>query len=292
MTAQKTIFVTGATGNQGGAVARNLVKNGFLVKALTRNPNSARAKALQDLGVELITGDLDDPESFRKHLSKAYGIFSVQTFERGTKKEIEQGKRLADLAEKAGTRHFIYSSVAGADKGTGIPHFESKNIIENYIKDLDLPYTILRPVSLYENFLIPQVRNGILKGKLVQPTRRQVVLQYLASEDVGKAALKAFQDPERYINKTITLASEALSTEEVANIFSTELASPVKYSKLPWLMSRVFLGKDIHKMFSWLNKGNLLANPQEITGKEEFPEMLDLKTWIRSNFKSEELPSA
>ena len=132
MIAHKTILVTGATGNQGGAVARNLVQNQFKVKALTRNPNSEKAKTLEETGVELIKGDLDDPESLRKHLDDLYGIFSVQTFDRGVKKEIEQGKRLADLADKFGVRHFVYSSVAGADLDSGIPHFESKNIIEQY----------------------------------------------------------------------------------------------------------------------------------------------------------------
>ena len=162
----------------------------------------------------------------------------------------------------------------------------------NNIKHLDLPYTILRPVSLYENFLIPQVKKGILKGKLVQPTKGDVVLQYVASEDVGKAALKAFQNLERYMHKTITLSSEALSSAQAAEIFSSELAFPVKYSKLPWLISRVFLGKDVHKMFSWLNKGNLLAGPGVATGKEEFPEMQDLKDWIHKSFKKDKMPGA
>lgn len=288
MAASKLIFVTGGTGKQGGAVARNLVKNGFDVKVLTRNPESPNAKALQDLGVRLVKGNLDDVESFRQHLRDVYGIFSVQTFEKGVKKEIEQGKKLADLAEQFGVRHFIYSSVAGADRGTGIPHFESKNIIEKYIKELDLPYTILRPASLYENFLMPQVKEGILKGKFVQPVNREVVMPYLSSEDVGKAALKAFQNPEFYLNKTLTLASETLSTQEVVDLFAAELNMPMQYKKLPWFISRIFLGKTVYQMFEYLNQGNLLAQPEEISGKNDFPEMQDFRTWINLNFKNNE----
>src|SRR6476661_5434508 len=168
----RTIFVTGATGNQGGAVARNLIQHGFRVKALTRHPQSDKAKALAGKGVEIIGGDLDDANSFRDQLKNCDGVFSVQSFEKGTGKEIIQGKLLAQLAKENGIRHFVYTSVAGADEKTGIPHFESKFEIEEAIKSLGIPYTIVRPVSLYENFLIPQVKSRIYKGKLSSPIEK------------------------------------------------------------------------------------------------------------------------
>lgn len=285
MESKKLIFVTGGTGNQGGAVARNLVLNGFKVKVLTRDPDSAKARNLKKLDVELIKGDLDNPATYRHHLKHVYGVFSVQTFEKGTKREIEQGKNLADLAKVMGVKHFVYTSVAGAGLNSGIPHFESKLKIEDYIKKLELPYTVIRPVSFYENFLFPQVKKGILKGKLVQPSNRYTVLQYVASDDIGKAVVQIFQNPELYLYQTLTLANESLSTQEVADLFSEQLNIPVAYKKLPWVVTRFVLGKDICKMYSWLNKGNLLAQPEEITVKNDFPEMLSLKNWIGMNFK-------
>ena len=168
----KTIFVTGATGNQGGAVAASLIKNGFKIKVLTRNVDSAKAQNFQKINVELIKGDLNDLNTYRYHLKDVDGIFSVQTFENGIDKEIKQGIDLSNLAKEYGVSHFLYSSVAGADLNTGIPHFESKYKIENYIKQLGLPYTIIRPSSLFENFLIPQVKRRILKGTLTSPINK------------------------------------------------------------------------------------------------------------------------
>lgn len=151
----KIIFVTGATGNLGGAAARALLKNNFKVKALTRNPSNQKAIALQKAGAEIITGDLNDPRAYKKYLDDVDGIFSLQTYENGIEKEIQQGISLAGIAKEIGIRHFVYSSVAGADLNTGTPHWASKLKVENYIKSLGIPYTIIRPVSLYENFLIP-----------------------------------------------------------------------------------------------------------------------------------------
>ncbi|MEO6584357.1 MAG: NmrA/HSCARG family protein [Ferruginibacter sp.] len=208
MTDNKTIFVTGGTGNQGGAVARNLSQQGFMVKVLTRNMNSLNAQNLQKLNIEIVKGDLNNADSYREHLKHSHGVFSVQTFENGIEKEIMQGIKLATVAKEIGVKHFLYSSVIGADLNTNVPHIESKFKIENHIKQIGLPFTIIRPTSLYENFLIPQVKKGILKGKLVQPINRDTIQQYIASEDIGKAASKIFHNTDLYLNRTIPLATE------------------------------------------------------------------------------------
>src|SRR6187397_1143068 len=114
MESAKTIFVTGATGNQGGAVARNLLARGFNVKALTRNPDSQKAKNLNQLNADVIKGDLNDPSGFAEHLKNVQGVFSVQSFEYGIEKEIKQGVALADLAKQYAIPKFIYSSVIGS----------------------------------------------------------------------------------------------------------------------------------------------------------------------------------
>lgn len=287
MSSQKLIFVTGGTGKQGGAVARNLIDQGFAVKVLTRKPESLSCRDLKEKGIQCVKGNLDDVETYREYVRNAYGVFSVQTFVNGVKKEIEQGKTLANLASQFGVKHFIYTSVAGAHLHSGIPHFESKYEIEEHIKKIRLPYTILRPASLYENFLFPQVKKSILKGKLMQATNRDTVLQYVSCEDVGKVAAKAFLDPANYLNQTITLASEELSTQQVADLFSAELDMPVEYKKLPWVVTRFILGKDVYKMFSWLNKGNKLADMEELTETRNKENLISLKHWIGNNFKKE-----
>ena len=284
MERSKTFFVTGATGNQGGAVVKNLMARGFAVKALTRNPNSIKAKGLTNSKAEVINGDLNNPSGFAEHLKNVDGIFSVQTYENGIKKEIQQGIALADLAKQYAVPHFVYSSVIGSDAHTGIPHWESKFVVENHVKSLGLPYTVIRPSSLYENFLIPQVKSRILKGKLVTPADANTVQQFISAEDVGKITAEIFTNPEYYAGKTMVVAAEELNMHEVANIFSEALGKKITYNKLPTLITRLAMGKDLYKMFTWINKNDAVFLKDINAFKKEFPGLLDLKTWIRDRF--------
>ena len=286
MTNNKTIFVTGGTGNQGGAVARSLLQQGFTVKVLTRNTNSAKAQNLKKLNIELVQGDLNIASTYRKYLKDVYGIFSVQTFEDGIKKEINQGITLATIGKEFGVKHFLYSSVIGANLNTGVPHMNSKLEIENHIKQTGLPYTIIRPTSLYENFLIPQVKKGILNGKLVQPINKDTIQQYIAAEDIGKAAAKIFLNSHEYLGRTIPLAAEQLSTQEVADAFTKVLNKKIEYKKLPIVITRLFLGKGLYKMFKWIDEKSVFQMEDVELTRKEFPDLLSLETWIGMNFKS------
>src|SRR5262245_54577736 len=110
MTEPRTVLITGATGNQGGAVARALAGKGFALRGMTRKPDSDAAKALSAGGVAIVKGDLDDEASLRSALSGAWGVYAVQnTWEAGVQKEEEQGKRIATLARDAGVGHFVYA---------------------------------------------------------------------------------------------------------------------------------------------------------------------------------------
>lgn len=165
------IPVTGATGRQGGAVVRHLLARGASVRALTRNPESARARELARQGVALVTGDTDDPSSLGRSMHGCYGVYSVQDFTVGVQREVRQGTHVADAAKAAAVEHLVYSSVGGAERNTGIPHWDSKWEIEQHIHRLGIPATILRPASFRENYYIPSVEKGLLKGRLVDPVR-------------------------------------------------------------------------------------------------------------------------
>ncbi len=286
MQALKTIFVTGGTGNQGGAVARNLINDGFKVKVLTRNPASAAAQSLAKQGIQVIQGDLNETDTFKQHIKDADGVFSVQTFENGIEKEIKQGIDLARMAKEYNVRHFLYTSVAGADLHTGIPHWESKAEIEDCIKKLGISYTIIRPTSLYENFLFPEVKNRLVKGKLVSPIDKNIVQQFIASEDIGRISAKIFLKPDQYASQTITLAAEQLDSIEVARILSETLGKEIKYQKLPAIITRLVMGKKLYKMFEWINEnsGVFIKDMQEV--KKEFPNLMSLKQWIQLHFKT------
>ena len=125
MTTQKgTILVIGATGKQGRAAIDHLLRGGWKVRGLTRDPEKPEAKALAAQGVDIRKGDLNEPRSVRGLMDGVYGVFCVLTFrERGPEGEMAQGKLIADMAKDANVRHFIYSSVGAANRMTGIPHF-------------------------------------------------------------------------------------------------------------------------------------------------------------------------
>ena len=284
MEASGKIFVTGATGNQGGAVVRNLLSKGFYVKALTRNPQSAATKNLDHPNVEIVKGDLNDPATYKQYLQGVSGVFCNLVFKYGVDKEIKQGVELIKLSAENNIRHFVYSSVIGCDLNTGIPHWESKFKIENRLKESGMNYTIIRPSSLYENLLIPQVKSGIMKGKLVLPTHKNKVQQFICSEDVGRVAATIFSNTEKYFGKTITLATEQMDGEQLAAVFSKTLNKEMKFQQLPMFIVWLAMGKNLAKMFRWINNNNALFVNDIPALKNEFPGMTSLEEWIKNNF--------
>jgi uncharacterized protein YbjT (DUF2867 family) len=140
---------------QGGAAVRHMLPKGWRLRALTRNPQSQAGQSLAREGVELVQGDMEDTNSLARAATGVYGIYSVQDFWAiGAKREVQQGKNVADAAKKAGVRHFVYSSVGGAERKTGIPHWESKWEVEKHIRGLGLPATVIRPVTFMEGYYI------------------------------------------------------------------------------------------------------------------------------------------
>ncbi|MFX1521547.1 MAG: NmrA/HSCARG family protein [Promethearchaeota archaeon] len=146
------ILVTGATGNQGGSVARRLLEHGHRVRALTRKPDSPAANELEKLGAEISVGNFNDRNSLERAATDVDAIFAMGTsFEEGTVSEPRQAIAIAETAKKLDIGHLVYSSVGSADQNTGIPHFESKYKVEQHIESLGIPYTIFGPVFFCEN---------------------------------------------------------------------------------------------------------------------------------------------
>ena len=121
MAENKIIVVTGATGNQGGAVVKHLLSKDFTIKAVSRNLHGKGADKLREMGVEVVFGDLDKPETLTPILKGAYGVYSVQNnWTSSIAVEIAQGKSLADAAKAAGVEHFVYSSVGGSERHSAL----------------------------------------------------------------------------------------------------------------------------------------------------------------------------
>jgi uncharacterized protein YbjT (DUF2867 family) len=279
-----TVLVSGATGRQGGAVIRHLLPKKWKLRALTRNSRSHAAQELARQGIEVVEGDLEDPASLDRASRGVYGIYSVQDFWAvGARREVQQGKNLADAARKAGVRHFVYSSVGGAERGTGITHWESKWEIENYIRKLALPATILRPASFMETYHILEVEVGILKGKLLDPVRADKAYQTIATDDIGAFAALAFERPKDFIGLELEIAGSELTNIEAAKVFSRVMRKPVKFRRLPMPIVRLVLGKEFYQMFRWFNMAGYKADIAAL--RRRYPEihLHTLEEWLRED---------
>ena len=283
MERSKTVFVTGATGNQGGATARNLAENGCFVKAFVRNENSPKAEKLKRPYIQLIKGDLTDPATYKSHLTNIDGAFAMFTFENGVKKEIAQGISFINAAREMNVPFILYSSVIGADAGSGIPHWESKNEIEQHLKNSGIPYTIIRPTYFLENFFIPDVHKRIRKGKIVTPIKKDKVMQFIGTEDIGKICAHILLNKDRYFGRTITIAADQMDMQSAAQTFTAVLGKPISYSQLPGLLTRIFLGSDLHTMFKYINHNDVLFVKDMQQLKGEFPFLTPMKDWVSKN---------
>ena len=252
---KSVILVTGATGNQGGAVARHLLSRGYKVRALTRKPESGAAKELARRGASVVQGDLDDPALLERALEGVWGVFAIQnTWEAGVAQEEEQGKRLAELARKKGVQHFVYTSVGSAHRQTGIPHFDNKWRIEETVRRLGFPsYTILRPVFFMDNFLTPWFKPGLLEGKLLIGVKPSTVLQMIAVDDIGKFGLRAFEQHEQMNRRAIDIAGDQHTMPRTVEILSKEIGRKIEFVQVPIAEVRKF-SEDYATMLEWFDR--------------------------------------
>ncbi len=228
----RVVLVTGATGTQGGAVAHELLRRGYRVRGLTRDPDSAAARELAALGAEMVRGDFDDTASLDAALRGAYGAFSVQQYRGvGVDGEIRQGKAFADAAKRAGVAHFVYTSVLYARVDSGVPQFESKREIEDYVRSLDMSYSIIRPASFMSNLWadLDTIRSG---GVYRSPFPADKARLHIAPQDIGRFAAEAFDDPAGWNGREIDIAGDRISYTEMAAVFSRVLGQPVRYEPI------------------------------------------------------------
>ncbi len=276
----RTILVTGATGRQGGAVARTLMTHGWKVRALVRDPSTPAAQQLAKNTIELIKGDLFTTASLEEALTGVYGVFSVQTSdaEHGIGGEIIQGKLLADAAHRAQIQHFVYSSVGGAERESGIPHFESKWQIEKHIRALGLPATIIRPVFFMDNFTSYFGEPIKQQNKLILPLHQDTRLQQIATEDIGSFAALAFEQPTSFIGKALEIAGDELSMTEIVETFSRVMKRTIEFVEQP-MDQMIQRNPENALMMEWFNTDGYQAVLPAL--RALYPALLTLETWLR-----------
>lgn len=275
----RTILVAGATGTQGGAVAHELNARGYRVRGLTRNPDGARARAMTALGIEMVRGDFDDPESLDRAFAGTYGAFSVQQYRGvGVDGEIRQGKAFADAAKRAGVQHFVYTSVAKAPLDTGVPQFESKLLLENYISSLGIPFTIVRPASFMASF--DEYREDAENGQISGPLPASLERVFIAPRDIGRFAAEAFDHPEAWIGRVEPIAGQRISYAEVAASMERVLGHPVSYYQIPWDEYTATAAPTAIAREGWYLEN---SDPVDVDAlRAEYPWLITLEEYLRA----------
>ncbi|TVR19862.1 MAG: NmrA/HSCARG family protein [Anaerolineaceae bacterium] len=275
---EKTILVCGATGGQGGATVRHLLRQGFNVRALTRNAEGDGAKALREIGATVVQGDMGDKDSLKAAFDGVQGVFSVQNTQiSGVEGEIAQGKNVADLARDSGA-HLVYTS-AMKGENTGIPHFDSKTQIEAYIESLGIPYTILLPVGfmevLTEKAFYPAMTAWHLQPRVMGEDAPQ---SWIAVDDIGAASAAVFADPAAYAGRKIALVGDQKSIGQCRAIYADVMGKKPSSFPFPlWIFER-FMAKEVVVMWRWLRDVGYTVDVAQT--RAVIPDVMDLRTWL------------
>jgi uncharacterized protein YbjT (DUF2867 family) len=309
MAAKKIIAVTGATGAQGGGLVRAILKHKdgpFAARAVTRDPNSAKAQELAKLGVEVVAANQDDPPSMRRAFAGAYGAFVVTNFWEhfSVDREIAQARASAEAAKANNLEHVIWSTLEDTRKWVPlsdermptlhgkykVPHFDGKGEADQIFRDLGVPTTFLLTAFYWENFLFfgmgpKRGADGALTLSLPMGDQK---LAGLAVDDIGKCAYAIFERGREFINKTVGIVGAHLTGAELAAGMSRALGQPVRYASVPFDVYRGlgFPGADdLGNMFQIYHDFPAeFARPRSVEFSRSLnPEMQSFDDWLARN---------
>lgn len=276
----RLIAVCGATGRQGGAVARALLRDGWNVRAITRKPKGTAAMGLAALGAEVVGADMDDVESMRRVFEEVSGVFSVQNgLTAGFDREVIQGRNVADAAARSGVSHVVYAAAGTGDRGTGITSWEAKLDVEDHMRGLGLPFTSLRPEAFMELMtdkkFYPSVGTWRLWPRLSGEDKR---IAWLAVEDVGVIAAAMFAQPDRYIGESLVLVADVKSLADCRDIFREVMGRDPSTFPMPvWLFDRFTRG-DVTAIWRWVETGDFSTDTT--TTRAIHPAVLNVREWM------------
>jgi uncharacterized protein YbjT (DUF2867 family) len=287
-----TILVTGATGAQGGSVARYLLERGaFAVRALTRNPDSDAAKALAAAGAEVVRGDLDDAASLRAAVASCHGVFGVTNFWEHFEAEHRHGVNLIDAVAESDVRHFVLSTLPSAHDISGgelsAPHLDIKAKLEAYARERGLPATFVHVAYYFENFaswFVPRRQeDGTYAFGFPQG---DTPLAGVAVEDVGGVVAPIFERRDEFLGRTVGIVGDDLTGDEYAAVMGRVLGRPIAYHHIP---REVFAGfgfpgaDDLANMFDFNRR--FIPNRQADLAESRalFPQIQSFDRWMEAN---------
>lgn len=240
--------VFAATGKQGGATAAALLDRGERVRVLVRRPESAEAQALQARGAEVVLADLDRPETLVPAMQGLSTLWFMTLMLAEPGAEAAMGRSVGDAAVAAGIEHVVFSSVGGAERDSGVPHFESKYAVENHLRGLSVRTTAVRPVFFMENLpFLATVEDGAVLLRL--PLPGDVPLQLISVRDIGRVAAAALLDPDLVPDGAIEVAGDELTGDQIAAALGRAAGLPARYQAQP--LDVVADDPDSHAMFAW-----------------------------------------
>jgi uncharacterized protein YbjT (DUF2867 family) len=282
-TYDKTVLVTGATGNQGGATARHLLADGWRVRALVRDETAPAAARLAAAGAELVRGDLNDRACLDAAVRGAYGVHSVQS---DNPDEVTQATALAEAAEAAGVQHLVYSSVGGMEEQNRyyVEHGWGpidKWRIEQHLRGLDLPSTVLRPAGFMEDFTSPA--RFFQNGSLNVPWHDAVVMNLIAIDDIGALVALALADPDTYAGRTMEIAGDRLTAPQIADALGRAAGRTVPRTQIPLEMLWEH-APEVAKVMAWANATYYDTDPTPV--REAFPGLMDFDAWLNRSGKA------
>jgi uncharacterized protein YbjT (DUF2867 family) len=272
MSNENVVLVTGGTGSQGGgAVTHLLAAKKVRVRVLTRNLESPKAKRLGARGVELVNGDFEDVASLRRALAGVSAAFSAA--------EELNGKRFADAVKASGGPHLVYSSAEGVERKSRLGHYESKWAIEQHIRDLELPATILRPVGFMDTLGVPAMQRGLFLGMFRANRGVSHRVQFVATYDIGWFAARALEEPERYAGRVIPLAGDELNVADIIRTFRTVIGHKPWVAPIPTFVARMMMPKEFADMFRWIREKGFEADIAQV--RQEYPQLLTFAGWLK-----------
>ena len=266
---KRFVLVIGATGNQGRAVTESLLKRGHRVRALVRDRDSLASGSLKQMGAELVVGTFEDRKSLEIAASDVEAVYAMTTPLAGIDLEITNGMAIVDAVASLKIPHFVFSSVANADRNTNIPHFDSKYKIEKYIQDQGIPCTVIAPVFFMNNILFPWNINDIKNGIFRQAMKADRKLKQISTKDIGNFAAWVIEKREPFIGKRFDIAADELSGQKMARILSKTTGRTIEYVEQPIEEVRSQFA-DMATMYEWFANVGFTSDIDGL--KRDYPE--------------------
>ena len=282
------VLVTGATGAQGGSVARHLLRRGrFAVRALTRNPDAAAAGELRELGAEVVRGDLSDFASLRDAMAGCYGVFGVTNFWEHFGGEYQHGLNLVDAVSDSGVGHLVLSTLPAVrdltDGALNVPHFDLKARMEAYARSLPVPATFVHVAYYFDNFLsvfVPRRQeDGSYRFGFPQGDTR---LAGVAAEDVGGVTATVFERGAEFMGRSLYVVGDDLAPADYAAVMTRVTGRPITYAHIPRevFASFGFPGAaDLADMFEFYRTRVPDRQADLVHSRELYPEIQSFEGW-------------